>query len=234
MYSRPVRVDFAGRLVEGWRGSAQDEDRMTISKYETQALFAEAIFRADIGHAISEEQIEYIKGLKMVRNQVNLISENLYLFEEPEMKSIKDAIQEVLDLYASEVMGISQQLYVTQSWSLINDQDVGMHGHSHSNSIISGSLYFCDLPSPVARMVFDRHKTYQQIEFVPEDDKKNIYNAPFNVITPQKNEVLLFPSGLQHFVEPNQSPLPRHSIAFNTFVRGTLGSLRDVSELRLK
>jgi uncharacterized protein (TIGR02466 family) len=221
-------------LFDGYEVLHAMRDRMTISNYETQALFAEAIFRADIGHAISEEQIAYIKGLKMVRNQVNLISENLYLFEEPEMESIRDAVQEALDLYASEVMGITQQLYVTQSWSLVNDTDVGMHGHSHSNSIISGSLYFCDLPSPVARMVFDRHKTYQQLEFVPENDKKNIYNAPFNVITPKKNEVLLFPSGLQHFVEPNQSPLPRHSIAFNTFIRGKLGNFRDVSELTLK
>jgi len=207
---------------------------MAVEKYEIQALFAEPIFRADIGHAISAEQVEFIKGIKMVRNQTNLISENLYLFEEPEMASIRDAVQEVLDLYAREVMGIPQRLYVTQSWSLTNEPDVGMHGHSHSNSIISGSLYFTDLPEPPARMVFDRHMMYQQIEFVPDDDKKNIYNAPMNVITPRKNEVLLFPSGLQHFVEPNRSPLPRHSIAFNTFVRGKLGDYRDVSELELR
>ena len=206
---------------------------MAIENYEVQALFAEPIFRADIGHAISAEQVEFIKNQKMLTNQVNLISENLYLFEEPEMQSIKEAIQEVLDLYTREVMGIPQELYVTQSWCLTNEPEVGMHGHSHSNSIISGSLYFTDLPEPVAKMVFDRHKSYQQIEFVPDDDKKNIYNAPMNVITPRKNEVLLFPSGLQHFVEPNQSMLPRHSIAFNTFIRGKLGDYRDVSELTL-
>ncbi len=207
---------------------------MSATDYEVQALFAEAIFRADIGHAISGEQVEYIKNQKMVRNQVNLISENLYLFDEPEMASIREAIQGALDLYAREVMGITQQLYVTQSWSLINEPDVGMHGHSHSNSIVSGSLYYCDLAEPVAKMVFDRHNSYQRLEFVPTNDKTNIYNAPFNVITPHKNEVLLFPSGLQHFVEPNQTPLPRHSIAFNTFVRGKLGDQRDVSELVLK
>lgn len=52
---------------------------MAIQKYEVQALFAEPIFRADIGHIISEQQIEFIKSLKMVNNQVNLISECLYL-----------------------------------------------------------------------------------------------------------------------------------------------------------
>ena len=50
----------------------------------------------------------------------NLISENLYIFEEPELESIKNAVQEVLDIYAGEVMCISQRLYVTQCWSLTN------------------------------------------------------------------------------------------------------------------
>ncbi len=141
---------------------------MAIENYELQPLFAEPIFRADIGHAISNEQIEYIQGLKMVQNRGNLISENLYIFEEPELKSIKDAVQDALDIYALEVMGIKQKLYVTQSWSLVNHTNVGMHGHSHSNSVISGSLYYCDLPTPVADMIFDKRRTYQQLEMIPE------------------------------------------------------------------
>lgn len=207
---------------------------MAIESYEVKPLFAEPFFRADIGHAISSEQVEYLKNLKMVQNQVNLISENLYIFEEPELKSIKDAVQEALDLYASKVMGISQRLYVTQSWSLVNQPGIGMHGHSHSNSVVSGSLYFCDLPTPVASMMFDRHRTYQQLELGPEKDKRNIFNTPVNVVTPKKGEVILFSSGLTHFVEQNGSNEPRYSIAFNTFIEGKLGNYRDVSELTLR
>jgi len=206
---------------------------MGIANFDVQPLFAVPIFRADISHAISPEQVEFIKGVKMVQNKVNLISENLYLLNEPQLQSVADAVQELLDIYAREVMGLSQQLYVTQSWSLLNAPDVGMHGHSHSNSLVSGSLYFTDLPTPVAKMIFDRHNSYQQLELVPEREKTNIYNAPLNVITPKKGEVLLFPSSLQHFVEPNSSRVPRHSIAFNTFIKGKLGDYRDVSELVL-
>jgi uncharacterized protein (TIGR02466 family) len=206
---------------------------MAIENYEVQPLFAEPYFRADIGHAIDDEQIKYIKSLTMVKNRDNLISDNLYIFEEPELQSIKAAVQEALDLFAIEVMGIQQKLYVTQSWALTNNPTVSMHGHSHSNSLISGSLYYCDLPSPVANMIFDRHKTYQQLEVNPEREKQNIYNTPLNVLTPRKNTLFLFPSGIQHFVETNSSNQPRHSIAFNTFIRGKLGSYRDVSELSL-
>ena len=54
-----------------------------------------------------------------------------------------------------------------------------------------------------------------------------------NVVTPQRNDLILFSSGLQHFVEPNKTAEPRYSIAFNTFIKGKLGDYRDVSELTL-
>ena len=121
------------KIVEKYRSRT----RMAID-FKVQPLFAIPYFRTNIGHAITEEQVNYIQALKMVRNQDNLISENLYIFEDPQLASIKAAVQEALDCYASEVMGISHELYVTQSWSLVNHQNVGMHTHSHSNSIVSG------------------------------------------------------------------------------------------------
>jgi uncharacterized protein (TIGR02466 family) len=207
---------------------------MAIESFDLQPLFAEPIYRANIGSVISPEQIEYIKNLKMVRNQSNLISDNLYIFEEPELASIKQAVQEALDFYAGTVLGITQQLYVTQSWSLVNNPSVGMHGHSHSNSIVSGSLYFCDLPEASGNMLFERHRTYQQLQITPERDRRTIYNTQVNVIEPKQGEVILFSSSLQHNVEANNSTQDRYSIAFNSFIRGDLGNYRDVSELSLK
>jgi uncharacterized protein (TIGR02466 family) len=169
----------------------------------------------------------------MAGNMENLISENLYIFEEPALKSIRDAIQEVLDIYARDVLCIPQRLYVTQSWSLINNPGVGMHGHSHSNSILSGSLYYCEIPQPPAGMVFTRHVTYQQIDLAPDRDKRNVYNSPITRVLPKQDDVILFSSRLTHMVEPNTSGQPRHAIAFNTFVKGKLGQYRDVSELTL-
>jgi uncharacterized protein (TIGR02466 family) len=206
---------------------------MPIKDYEIQPLFATPYFKANIGHAISAQEIAFIKNLKMVKNQDNLISENLYIFEKPELANIKDAVQEALDIYTNEVMGIPQKLYVTQSWSLTNESNVGMHTHAHSNSIVSGSLYYCELPTPVSRMIFDRHTSYRQLELNPVREKQNIYNTPLNILTPQTNDILLFPSSLNHQVEPNASNSPRHSIAFNCFIKGDLGNYRDVSELKL-
>ena len=84
-----------------------------ITNPDVQPLFIEPVFRASIKSAISDEQIAFIKNLKMVNNQTNLISENLYIFDEPELASIKTAVHEALDYYAKNVMGIEQELYVT-------------------------------------------------------------------------------------------------------------------------
>jgi len=127
---------------------------MAAFSHEVHPLFVEPYFRANIAGAISPLQVEFIQNLKMVKNPENYISENLYIFEEPELKSIKDAVQEILDIYARDVLCIPQSLYVTQSWSLTNTNNMGMHAHSHSNSILSGSLYYCELPSPPSNMVY--------------------------------------------------------------------------------
>ncbi|MFP6807000.1 MAG: putative 2OG-Fe(II) oxygenase [Pseudomonadales bacterium] len=206
---------------------------MAITEYDIQPLFATPYFRANIAHAISDEQIAYVQDLKMIKNRDNYISENLYIFEDPKLLSFKIAIQEALDIYANEVMGISQKLYVTQSWALVNQTSVGMHSHSHSNSIVSGSLYYCDLPEPVSRVIFDKHTMYQQLELNPLKDKQNLFNTPVNVVTPKTREVLMFPSDLTHQIEPNGASTPRYTIAFNTFIKGKLGNYRDVSELAL-
>ena len=203
-------------------------------KYDIQPLFATPYLRANISEAISEEQINYVKNLKMIKNRDNLISEDLYIFEHPQLKSVSDAVQEALNTYAKEVMGISQELYVTQSWALANPPGVGMHAHAHSNSLISGSLYYCSLPEPVSRVIFDRHTSYQRLELNPLRDKQNLYNTPVNVITPEAGEVLLFPSEVNHMIEQNGAQELRCAIAFNAFIKGKLGDYRDVSELSIQ
>ena len=206
---------------------------MPLEKFEIQPLFATPYAKADLGYGITPDQIEYVQNLKMVKNQANLISENLYIFEEPELRVMAEAVQEALNRYASEVMGISQKIVVTQSWGLMNPPNVGMHAHAHSNSIVSGSLYYCGLPEPVSRVFFDRHTMYRQIELNPEDSKRNLYNSPVNMITPKVNELFMFPSDINHMIEANGSNEPRQAIAFNSFVKGRFGNYRDVSELNI-
>lgn len=203
------------------------------AKLDVQALFAVPYARVNLSHIITPDHVAYIKNLKMVQNQQNLISEDLYIFRHPQLSAISQAIHEMLSLYARDVMGISQDLVVTQSWSLTNMPGVGMHSHSHSNSIISGSFYFAPMPNPPGRMFFDRYADYQRIELRPEEGRRNLFNTSLNAVEPRDGDLVLFPSEINHMVEANASNEPRHAIAFNSFIKGTIGDYRDVSQLTL-
>lgn len=202
-------------------------------EYTVKPLFAEPYFVTNIADAISDEQVAFIKDQTMILNQMNHISEELYLFNQPKLRSIKKAVHEALDTYAREVMGGDHRLEVTQSWSLMNPPGVGMHAHTHSNSLVSGSLYYAPMPNPPGNMVFERTNGYEQIELAVAEGRQNVYNTPRNAIVPKQGDLVLFRSSILHFVEVNNSNENRHSIAFNSFVRGTIGSFRDVSELKL-
>ena len=54
---------------------------MPLEKFEIQPLFATPYAKADLGYGITPDQIEYVQNLKMVKNQANLISENLYILK---------------------------------------------------------------------------------------------------------------------------------------------------------
>jgi ectoine hydroxylase-related dioxygenase (phytanoyl-CoA dioxygenase family) len=56
----------------------------------------------------------------------------------------------------------------------------------------------------------------------------NIYNCQSWSITPKNNDIILFPSMLEHSSEPNRTDIPRYCIAFNVFVRGTFGILHKL------
>ena len=202
-------------------------------EFTVKPLFAEPYFVMNIKDAISPKQVKFIQSLKMNANQVNHISEELRLFDRPELRSIRKAVDEGLAVFAREVMGISHDLQVTQSWSLMNPPGVGMHAHTHSNSLISGSLYYAPLPNPPGNMIFERDNGYRQIEMKVHEARQNVYNTPRNAVVPKEGDLVLFSSAIQHYVEVNNSNENRYSIAFNTFPRGKIGSFREVSELEL-
>lgn len=205
----------------------------TARDFTVKPLFAEPYFITNIADAISPKQVEFIQSVTMIENQMNHISDDLYLFNRPELRSIKKAVHEALDAYAREVLGVENRLEVTQSWALMNPPGVGMHAHTHSNSIVSGSLYYAPMPDPPGNMVFERANGYQQIDMRVSEGRQNVYNTPRNAVVPRQGDLVLFSSSIMHFVEMNQSKQNRYSIAFNSFARGTIGSLRDVSELKL-
>lgn len=204
---------------------------MSAFKMSVEPLFITPLARVDLSSCLVASEVAFADNLKMVPNQQNLISEDLYILRRPELAKMAEAISAALQHYAEQVMGVDYQLEVTQSWAQQNLPGAGLHPHAHSNSIISGSFYYAELPDPPSRVFFDRSTAYQRLDLPPEQSRANLFNTKMNAITPKRGELLLFPSELNHMVEANPASKTRSVIAINSFVRGTIGNFRDVSEL---
>ena len=152
-------------------------------------LFPKAFYRSYID-VLTEDEKQFIRDLEMKQNIFNLMSINQYILNEPPLSKLNDMIHLHINHYAREIMGIDNEIYVTQSWSLINLPGASMHPHAHSNSIISGSYYYDDLPEPGSYMVFERNPGNQSyIKFNVKNERQNEFNTLEVNIGMNKNEI---------------------------------------------
>jgi ectoine hydroxylase-related dioxygenase (phytanoyl-CoA dioxygenase family) len=71
-------------------------------------------------------------------------------------------------------------------------------------------------------MMFHK-ETPHGIDFVC-DSERNMFNSPHFKIKCEAGLLVLFPSDLKHSVETNASEDNRMSLAFNTYISGTIGN----------
>ena len=84
-------------------------------------------------------------------------------------------------------------------------------------------------------MVFNRYVGNQiPIKLNLDEDKQNQYNTMDVAVRMEKHDLLMFPSDISHYVDNNMSDKPRHSIAFNAFVKGQLGEYDRSNLLMIK
>ena len=113
-----------------------------------------------------------------------------------------------------KVIAYKHPLQLINLWININGHKDYNIQHSHSNCAVSGAYY---LTSNNSNIVFI-HPAAQIMEYDWSSDvidNYNEHNSPTWSINPSENELLLFPSWLNHRVEPNLSEENRISISFN-------------------
>ena len=193
------------------------------------------IVKRDVGLSPKEDKdIEDIIAGEVYTNYGNTTSNNTYIFNN-KLKEIKQFCEQQIAIYVKEVINPKEDLdfYITQSWLNITKPGENHHIHSHPNSIISGVFYisteeddkitFCDPNTAIKDLMRYTLKEY------------TMWNSSNWCFTANPNELILFPSWLNHQVEPNmRATTDRISLSFNTFVRGTLGNQKGLSELILK
>ena len=181
-----------------------------------------------------EKEIRKIVKEGMHKNSGNSASDNSDIFN-GKLKKIKQFCEEQLKIYVEQVIVPKEELdfYITQSWLNITKPGEHHHEHSHANSIISGVFYISTEEDDKITFSDLNTKVRDLIKF--EKKEFNIWNSASWFFPSVTNQLLLFPSWLDHKVDINEkATTDRISISFNTFVKGTLGSRKDLTELILK
>ena len=178
------------------------------------------------------KELKYVDYLpyKEQKGNANFKSQDTYLMEIEELKSIKDFFYESLNKYTKNISQSDQRLVITQCWANKNPPGSKHHEHVHPNSILSGVFYL------------KQDKTLPPIQFSKSmqhamklDPKKyNNLNSETFLLPCVDGELLLFPSSLKHSVPTNVGKEARISLSFNTFSVDTLGSKESLTHLDLR
>ena len=181
-----------------------------------------------------EKDIGKIVKEGMYKNTGNSTSNNNYIFDD-KLKEIKQFCEQQLKIYVEKVISPKEELdfYITQSWLNITKPGEFHHNHSHSNSIISGVFYISTEDDDKITFTDPNRQVKELIKL--EQKEYNEWNSNTWFFPVENNELILFPSWLDHQVEPNEkATTDRISISFNTFIKGTLGIRQNLTELILK
>ena len=106
-----------------------------------------------------------------------------------------------------------QEVKITGMWAIINKKGAFNERHHHGNSDLSAA-YYVSAPENCGDIVFYDPRPAPVYKH-PIARSPNLLNASVNSIKPQNGMLVLFPSYLDHSVNPNNSENNRIVISFN-------------------
>jgi uncharacterized protein (TIGR02466 family) len=161
----------------------------------------------------------------------NLTSVDMCVLDSEPLSGVRKFIEDsVADYFTTVHQPIGDlRLNITQSWCNYSEKGQWHHRHTHSNSFISGVFY------PQANIAKDKIYFYKDGPFIfsiPRGDNDwNTWNSDSWWFEVGTGDLILFPSSLQHGVDPVDADETRISLSFNTFPVGVLGNDRSLTRL---
>ena len=156
-----------------------------------------------------------------------MMNRGMKILEKPQMKDLRYKIQNALNYFVDDVLGVVQNFQITTSWVNKTSKSEYIDKHSHPNSIISG-VYYVDTTKKCAPIIFSKphmypNITFQNIQLAYSGENKNQYNTDYYGVNPIPGDLLMFPSWLEHEVLEQGSEHDRISLAFNSYPKGDIG-----------
>jgi uncharacterized protein (TIGR02466 family) len=196
-------------------------------------IFPTPIYISKLVRKLTSLELKFIDKNKKdcYKNDGNITSNNNYILNEKPFTNIKKELQLRVQDYFDKVISPANNItpYITQSWLNYTEINQYHHKHAHFNSLVSGVFYInCHKEHDKIKFFNDNYKTIK-----PEIKDWNMWNSESWWFPVNTGDVILFPSSLSHMVETKQGNNTRISLAFNVFIKGTVGNNKNLTELTL-
>ena len=195
-------------------------------------IFPVPIYQTTLSRELSTEEKNFLNNLEKTKNAYNYNSKNNYVLDEKPLASLKEDLFLRVDDYFQKIITPKDNVspYITQSWVNWTQSGEEHHKHAHSNSIFSG-VFYIDADEEYDSIVFFKRHTYESLTIEPNEF--HLFNSESWNFKVKTGDIILFPSTLGHKVESKIGDNIRTSLSFNTFVKGTIGVDKNLTELKL-
>jgi uncharacterized protein (TIGR02466 family) len=196
-------------------------------------IFPTPIYISKLNRELTNKEFLFIDKTKLnvYKNEGNTTSTNNSILNDKEFKNLKEELDLRVQDYFDKVISSSNNIipYITQSWLNYTETNQYHHKHAHPNSLVSGVFYInCNEEHDKIKFFSDRYSNIK-----PEVKNWNLYNSETWWFPVKTGDIILFPSSLTHMVETKQGTNTRISLAFNVFIKGTVGNNKNLTELIL-
>ena len=194
-------------------------------------IFPTPIYISKLNRKLTKKELSFIDRTKLdiYKNEGNTTSNDNYILNNKSFKDLKIELDLTVQDYFNKIICSSNNImpYITQSWLNYTETNQYHHKHQHPNSLVSGVFYInCDEKFDKIKFFNDGYKIIK-----PEIKDWNIWNSESWWFSVKTGDIILFPSSLTHMVETKEGTNTRISLAFNVFIKGTVGNNKSLTEL---
>ena len=196
-------------------------------------IFPTPIYISKLNRELTNKELSFIDNTKfdVYKNEGNTYSIDNYILNHKAFKDLKKELHLIVKDYFEKVISPANNItpYITQSWLNYTETNQYHHKHQHPNSLVSG-VFYINCHEEHDKIKFFNEK-YSTIKLEVKD--WNMWNSESWWFPVKTGDVILFPSSLTHMVESKQGTNTRISLAFNVFIKGTVGNNKNLTELML-
>ena len=194
-----------------------------------QSLFPTPVACFTLDQGLTPVEQQFVMSQETRRSMGNTMTVDVNILKNSNLARLTQFIQQSLNLYFENIYKPKTPctVEITQSWINYTRPGEYHHRHDHPNSLLSG-VYYIDVDNE-HDSIFFFNREFRQIQIVPTEH--NMFNSDSWQVPVKTNDLLIFPSSVPHMVTTTKTSKTRISLAFNTFVKGEIGSTTGLTDL---